>query len=650
VRLLHANKFFLLFLLHLKTRKALFFLIRMERVNITEEEWAFLPDDMRLSAYMFSSLGKVYSFHRKRNLSGTVDKFGYVNVHLTNDEGELRVYRLARLVYHAFKPTFDKSKTVDHKNRQRGDNSLSNLREATMREQNLNKGPVCRHHHGSIIMQICTHSGATVSYWLSPDEIFKKYGDVNQSLLKQSLENCVPTELEGFFWVWKAFTTFKDLDFVWVKAVAPTNKWNIDMFDFEVCRQGLIKRNGIITPGFLNDSLYRKINFKGRAFFVHRIIYATFNGPLEQEFFVDHVDTVTTNNNASNLEKVTPRENTQRRFDLLRKREGLRVVRSISQYDMYGKHLATFTDQWDAEEKTGVSRKRILSCLWGEKITAKGFYWRLSFPEDANNDLEVDLKHTQRLQTLSCRWMLKNPLIMRKITGSKAVYVQEFENMEAVLSYLHTTNPGKQFHESSIWSCLPLPCEPIRKCKSAYGYVWEWKTQETKTEIPWTPPLNTPRKVSTYEKTSGVLFEKFESVLLSAQTHNVSPTTIRDYIRGKLTHPTLIFRYDEEILRQPASHPRRMRKQQFVYAQYACDGTLIQKYRTLEEAATTIQKEQHLQTKLKSLCSIIGNISTCRNPRSKTGYTYQWRRYSPTDQIPLKIPSVKYLKRKRCDQ
>jgi hypothetical protein len=45
-----------------------------------------------------------------------------------------------------------------------------------------------------------------------------------------------------------------------------------------------------LLPFLGQDTLYRKINYHSHAFFVHRIIYATFVGPLEQEFYIDHVD------------------------------------------------------------------------------------------------------------------------------------------------------------------------------------------------------------------------------------------------------------------------------------------------------------------------------------------------------------------------
>ena len=175
-------------------------------------------------------------------------------------------YRVSRLTFQAFHNEFDLSKTVDHINRVRDDNDVSNLREYTMKEQATNRSPPRRHNKHAVIMQICAVSGSTISNWLSMDEIIQKYPGIDKFKLESSLANNLPIELEKSFWVRKSASYFKTTKFEWVDAKLPPNKHNITSCNFKVCRNGLIKKqNAIITPGTLTANQYRAVTCQGQC-------------------------------------------------------------------------------------------------------------------------------------------------------------------------------------------------------------------------------------------------------------------------------------------------------------------------------------------------------------------------------------------------
>ena len=62
--------------------------------------------------------------------------------------------------------------------------------------------------------------------------------------------------------------------------------------------------------GYLDFHIYE--NNKGRHYFVHRFIYECFKGTIPVDKQVDHIDNHKENNSISNLQLLTPSENTRK--------------------------------------------------------------------------------------------------------------------------------------------------------------------------------------------------------------------------------------------------------------------------------------------------------------------------------------------------
>jgi len=110
-----------------------------------KEIWKFVVGYEGL--YEISNFGKIRSVNRIINhssggtrlypgkiLSPSTDKDGYLHIHLSK-EGKLKYFRIHRLVYHAFKGELPKE--IDHKDRNKLNNNIKNLRPAT---NSLNQG------------------------------------------------------------------------------------------------------------------------------------------------------------------------------------------------------------------------------------------------------------------------------------------------------------------------------------------------------------------------------------------------------------------------------------------------------------------------------------------------------------------------------
>lgn len=95
--------------------------------------------------------------------------------------------------------------------------------------------------------------------------------------------------------------------------------------DFKIFENGTIYRK-IKVKGFefwkvqgtKDRENYLRLWWKSKRLFAHRVVYRKFNGALQADLVVNHKDTNTRNNSASNLELITHKQNIEykkRRLD-----------------------------------------------------------------------------------------------------------------------------------------------------------------------------------------------------------------------------------------------------------------------------------------------------------------------------------------------
>ncbi len=100
------------------------------------ERWADIPD---YPNYQVSDHGRVWSKRSNRSLEGYLDKqTNYRVFQMYNEDGH-KTTQLAVLLLKAFVRLPVGDETADHKDRNRQNNSLENLRWATKSEQNSNQ-------------------------------------------------------------------------------------------------------------------------------------------------------------------------------------------------------------------------------------------------------------------------------------------------------------------------------------------------------------------------------------------------------------------------------------------------------------------------------------------------------------------------------
>lgn len=156
---------------------------------------------------------------------------------------------------------------------------------------------------------------------------------------------------------------------------------------YEVSDTGLVRRietkrvlKGCVTSG------YRSVKFtfpdgKQQRFYVHRLVAEHFLAEFWQEgLVVNHKDGDKLNNDVSNLEWVSQKENILHYYQNLqkekkeRKNNGKKVP--VIQYDLNGNELACYESVSEASRQTGIKIGAISYVLNGRSTHTGPFYWK----------------------------------------------------------------------------------------------------------------------------------------------------------------------------------------------------------------------------------------------------------------------------------
>ena len=137
-------------------------------------------------------------------------------------------------------------------------------------------------------------------------------------------------------------------------------------------KSGRILKPSLTKNGYLEHLLYK--NNKQRHLLLHRIIATAFIDNPDEKPQVNHIDENKLNNDLSNLEWCTVRENLT--HGTRTKRVAEKLSQKVIQLDLNGNVLNEFESMVQAGQETGVSRSNISSCCNGKLKSAGGYKWR----------------------------------------------------------------------------------------------------------------------------------------------------------------------------------------------------------------------------------------------------------------------------------
>ena len=137
-------------------------------------------------------------------------------------------------------------------------------------------------------------------------------------------------------------------------------------------KSGIMLKPWITKDGYLRHCLYK--HNKRKNLLLHRIIATAFIDNPDEKPQVNHIDENKLNNDLSNLEWCTARENLI--HGTRTKRAAEKCFKKVIQLDLNDNVLNEFESIKQAEQETGALARNISSCCNGKRKSAGGYKWR----------------------------------------------------------------------------------------------------------------------------------------------------------------------------------------------------------------------------------------------------------------------------------
>jgi hypothetical protein len=296
------------------------------------------------SKYEMTRCGKIRSIETKIELSHQLEPRGYIKVTLSSNNGKRLSKTLHQLLALTFLPNPHGYKEIDHIDRHRSNNLLSNLRWVSRSEQAKNRQ---FNHESKLTLRPVwqlSMEGERLQRFESKKEASQMTGISMSSIqnvaskrkrLTSAGNASYYTTAGGFKWEYCDAALKQYTDEIWrpVPSYLPNSEGTL------VSNLGRFKRiNGHIIDTNRVQLHYVDIGIGGKYYKAHRIICEVFspNDDPERKTICNHKDGNKHNNKASNLEWVTPSENSSHAH-----RTGLcSNTRKVEQRDKNGSIIA----------------------------------------------------------------------------------------------------------------------------------------------------------------------------------------------------------------------------------------------------------------------------------------------------------------------
>ena len=256
--------------------------------------------------YLIRDNGTVWSEIRNRELKGTLQRNGYHTVYLSFN-GEQYNFMLHRLVAEYFCDNPNNYTIVHHRDGNPHNNQASNLEWVNSKINN-----------------------ATENKRSSKEKPVSKIADLTKN---------------------------------WIKL--PFNENYAINTDGEVANL----KTGLLVRGSERNG-YLRITIRNKQYSIHRLVWETFNEPILEGYYIDHIDGNKSNNALSNLRLVTQSDNMKNAM-----KNGHKGQISVLQYDKKGNFIQEFESIQKAADAMGVTHAAIRSAI-DRNGTCKNYIWQ----------------------------------------------------------------------------------------------------------------------------------------------------------------------------------------------------------------------------------------------------------------------------------
>lgn len=328
--------------------------------------WRKIPN---FDKYEASSCGKIRNIKTKRIISGSLDGDGYLVSSLSNNEGKFINIKFHRIIAQTFIENPINKPTINHKDKNKQNNHISNLEWASHNEQSI---------HKNNIIPLPPVTKTTKKIIMFNDNIEETIFNSLKDCCKYIYENNLCDKDERYIHN-QIFTAIQEniqmFNYFWKYNNDNINNeiWK-DYNDIKISNFGRIKdKFGYIrTPKINNKNKYITLRFNDKTYRLHRLVAELFINNPDNKSVVNHIDGNKHNNASINLEWVTSSENQLHAYKL-----GLQPVKNkIKQIDINTNNIIKIWNNMnEIYNELKLSKSGISYCLSGKYKTSQGYKW-----------------------------------------------------------------------------------------------------------------------------------------------------------------------------------------------------------------------------------------------------------------------------------
>lgn len=381
-------------------------------------------------------------------------KSGYQYVTLINNLGK-KNFGVHRLVALEFIDNPENKKTVNHKNKNKLDNSIENLEWASTKEQAQHKsiGLIYKSNKNKCINRLDKVTGEILQKYNSIEDAgvwaFESNLTSNSHNGRNAIGNCVnglSNTAYGFRWKYEENES---------KINEEWREINLQiLFETEtdfgkkyyVSNLGRFKNSyGTIMENYkVNENGYIRVYIHKKTFALHRLVAFTFLENPENKKTVNHKDGNKLNNTIDNLEFATNKEQQIHRFVI---GLGNNFTRKIIQYDLEFNKIKEFNSIVEASKELNIGKAGInATCLYKQKQSG-GYIFR--YIEDNSFDKS-------------------EKVIINKNIGRKVCQYDLDMNLLKIHNSISDATRDTNIHKNNIWGVI----NSLRK--TAGGFIWKY--------------------------------------------------------------------------------------------------------------------------------------------------------------------------------
>lgn len=168
---------------------------------------------------------------------------------------------------------------------------------------------------------------------------------------------------------------------IWKDVPGYEGRYQVSNFgNVKNIRTGRILKPNIIGSHHKAYAVKLSADGVGKTFFVHRIEYAAFHGPIPNGMQVNHIDENTFNNDLDNLNLMTAKENinwgTRNKRSAEHRINHPKRSKWVIKLTKDNEILHFYPSVGQAFRETGIEYSNIAACCRGKRPYAGGFIWK----------------------------------------------------------------------------------------------------------------------------------------------------------------------------------------------------------------------------------------------------------------------------------